>query len=223
MRWLRVGEKAWRDFWALLQVIHYSRYVLFFWGGVWGLSACMDLDLMIRNLLAYFRLEAKCFALSYKTPLGTERNGSERARLLARWRNTRYLYFYCSSFIRCKRGGRGGAAEFFFLVQIALDRWDDDQLWYEMLYLLLIRLIPLVLSLLLFFPPLHVLHFTLLPQFVSAILLLPTRHVPGLRQPKLIRNYLNLEQMRYLRARIVKPWSNGRWGLRPIRKDFGRG
>lgn len=35
------------------------------------------LDLMIRNLLVYFRLEAKCSALSYKTPLGIEHNGSE--------------------------------------------------------------------------------------------------------------------------------------------------
>ena len=45
-------------------------------GGYWRLVyAGFD---MIRNLHVFYRLEAKCSVLSYKTPLGTELNGSER-------------------------------------------------------------------------------------------------------------------------------------------------
>ena len=108
MRWLRVGGKAWRDFWALLQVIHYSRYVLFFffWGG--KVISLHRLDLMIRNLLVYFRPEAKCSALSYKTLLGTERNGSERKTPCEMKKHT-ILVFLLLIVMRCGEVGERAA------------------------------------------------------------------------------------------------------------------
>ena len=130
----------------------------------------------------YFRLVAKCSALSYKTPLGTERNGSERKTPLARWRNTRYLYFYYSSFITMWRGWASG--RLLFLSKFAIDsmRWSA-RVW--MLYLLLNRLILLVLSLLLLSSFLHFVHFTPLLHFLStcthvpAYFVVTSRHVPS--------------------------------------------
>ena len=85
---------------------------MFFLGGV-GLYR---LDLMIRNLHVYFRLEAKCSALSYKTPLGTGRNGSER-RLFAMKKHTIHVFLLLIVYTMW-RGGRGAA----FSCPIALDR-----------------------------------------------------------------------------------------------------
>jgi hypothetical protein len=93
----------------------------FFWGGGgWEreVISLPRLDLMIRNLLVYFRLEAKCSALSYKTLLGTERNGSERKTPCEMKKHT-ILVFLLFIVFTMWRGGRGGG---FFLVQIALDR-----------------------------------------------------------------------------------------------------
>ena len=54
------------------------------------------LHLRSRNLYVYFRLEARCSVLSYKTPPGTGHNGSEWAL----WRRIWYFYLYYSSFWR---------------------------------------------------------------------------------------------------------------------------
>lgn len=119
MRWLRVGEKAWRDFWALLQVIHYSRYALFYFLFRRGEAISLHrLDLMIRNLLVYFRLEAKCSVLSYKTLLGTEHNGSERNTPCEMKKHTIFVFLLLIVYAMWRGGREGG----FFLVQIALDR-----------------------------------------------------------------------------------------------------
>ena len=64
---------------------------------------------MIRNLHVYFRLEAKCFALSYKTPLGTGRNGSKRRQWLFAMKKHTILVFLLLIVCTMWRGGRGAA------------------------------------------------------------------------------------------------------------------
>ena len=163
MRWLRVGEKAWRDFWALLQVIHYSRYALFsFFYRRGRLFPYIDWIWWSGTYLyiSDWKQSALCFLT--RPCLGQSAMGLS-AILLARWRNTRYLYFYYSSFMRCGEVGERAA---FFLSKLHLIESWDDQLWYGMLYLFSNRLILFVLSLLLFFFP-HIVHFTLLSQFLS--------------------------------------------------------
>ena len=181
---------------------------------------------MIRNLLCIIS-DWKQSALRFLTRprLGQSAMGLS-ARLLARWRNTRYLYFYDSSFI------------------YDVERWTRERLffscpnctwsirWYGMLYLLLNRLILPCSFLTAPPPPPFFFPFTLFTSLYShsffstctRYLLLPPRHVPGLRQPKLICNYIGV-RTRFVRARVVYPGPNGRWGLQtlqPIQTDFGR-
>ena len=113
------------------------------------------------------------------------------AILLARWRDTRYLYFYYSSFMRCGEVGERAA---FFLSKLHLIESWDDQLWYGMLYLFSNRLILLVLFLLLFFFP-HIVHFTLLSQFLSTCIRYFCCYQLGT-----IRDYVN-------RIAIIWTWS----------------
>ena len=169
MRWLRVGEKVWRDFWALLRVIHYSRYVLFYFGRG-GSFAFIGWILWSGTYVYIFRPEAKCSALSYKTLLGTGRNGSER-RLLVMKKHMIVVFLLAHRLQRCgERWARGG---FFFLVLIELDRWDD-QLWNGLLYLLLNRLILVVLSYYsFFFSSRCSIHFCSC-SFLAVIALVPT-------------------------------------------------
>lgn len=155
MRWLRVGEKAWRDFWALLQVIHYSRYVSFFFFFGWGcgvyLLPCID-DPGLNMYISDWKQSALRFLT--RPCLGQGAMGLSTDSL--RWRNTRYLYFYYLSFTRYERGGRGGG--FFSLSKLHL----IDEMIRDVIFIVQSSN-PRCSSLLTLF--LHVVHFTLLPQF----------------------------------------------------------
>ena len=203
MKWLRVGEKVWRDFWALLQVIHCFRYVFFFEGG-W-LLACMGWIWWSGTYVYVFRLEAKCSALSYKTPLGTGRNGSKR-RLACDEETQRTILVFLLLTHRLhdvgEGGGERGGTGFFF----SCPNCTWSMRWSVMVWdVIFIGQSPNPF----FFFPFLPYSFSLRCSLYSApakfqfligytapctvilliFIVLPARRVPGLRQSNLISNH----------------------------------
>ena len=85
--------------------------VCFLLEGGW-LLACIGWIWWSGTYMYIFRLEAKCSALSYKTPLGIGRNGSKRRLACDEETHDTCISTTFSSFTRCWRGGARGAGFF---------------------------------------------------------------------------------------------------------------